>query len=149
MVNIWRKINPEVLRYTWRRARPLQQSRLDFFLMSETLLPYVKDTKILNGYRSDHSFISVEFESKKEEKKSNFWKFNSSLLKEPNCIKEIKETISKIKQQCMVPIYDFNKVDEIPNEDFQLTISDQLFLDVLLMEIRKTIIGYSIKKKEK
>ena len=32
LADIWREINPELLQYTWRRARPvLQQSRLDFF----------------------------------------------------------------------------------------------------------------------
>ena len=148
LVDVWREINPELLQYTWRRVRPLQQSRLDFFLISETLLPFVKDSKILHGYRSDHSFISMKFEFKKDEKKRSYWKFNSSLLKEPDCIKGIKETITKIKQQYMIPVYSIEKLNDIPNTDLQLSISDQLFLDVLLMEIRKTVIGYSVKKKK-
>ena len=73
LVDIWREINPELLQYTWRRNRPLQQSRLDFFLISENLMSFVKDSKILPGYRSDHSFISLEFEFKKEEKRKSFW----------------------------------------------------------------------------
>ena len=148
IIDIWREINPELLRYTWRRTRPLQQSRLDFFLISETLIPFVKDTKIIHGYRSDHSFIAVDFKFKKEDKNSNFWKFNSSLLKETNCIREVKETILKTKQQYMVPVYDLEQLENIPNNELQLTISDQLFLDVLLMEIRKSIISYSVKKKK-
>ena len=36
--DVWREINPEVPRFTWRRPTPFQQSRLDFFLISETLL---------------------------------------------------------------------------------------------------------------
>ena len=91
LVDIWREINPELLQYTWRRTRPFQQSRLDFFLISETLLPFVKDSKIIPGYRSDHSFVTVEFEFKEKEKVRNYWKFNSSLLKEVDCIKEIKD----------------------------------------------------------
>jgi exonuclease III len=31
LVDIWRELNPELRRFTWRRSRPLQQSRLDFF----------------------------------------------------------------------------------------------------------------------
>ena len=150
LVDIWREMNPETLQYTWRRARPLQQSRLDFFLISETLLSFVKDSKILYGYRSDHSFVSVEFEFKKEEKRSNYWKFNSSLLsKESDCTKLIKETITKTKQQYMLPIYNIEKIDDISNNDLQFNISDQTFLDVLLMEIRKSVIEYSVKKKKK
>lgn len=86
--------------------------------------------------------------SKKEEKNRNYWKFNSSLLKETECIKEIKETILRTKQQYMLPVYDLDQVDNIPCNELQLTISDQLFLDVLLMEIRKTTLSYSVKKKK-
>ena len=32
LVDIWRDMNPEERRYTWRRTNPLKQSRLDFFL---------------------------------------------------------------------------------------------------------------------
>ena len=149
LADIWREINPELLQYTWRRARPvLQQSRLDFFLISETLIHVIKDSKILYGYRSDHSFVAVEFEFKKEEKKRNYWKFNSSLLKDHKCVKEIKETITKTKQQYMAPVYNLEQLDNIPDTELQLTISDQLFLDVLLMEVRNTAIGYSVRKKK-
>ena len=69
LVDIWREINPEILRYTWRRNRPIiQQGRLDFFLISESLLPFVKDSKVLCGYRSDHSFVSIHLEFKKRRK---------------------------------------------------------------------------------
>ena len=84
---------------------------------------------------------------KKRKKEKNFWKFNSSLLKEQNCIKEIKDTILRVKEQYMLPIYNLEMLDNISNNDLQFTISNQLFLDVLLMEIRKTVINYSIKKK--
>ena len=39
-------------------------------------------------------------------------------------------------------------LNDIPNSELQLTITDQLFLDVLIMEIRKTVLGYSVKKKK-
>ena len=29
--DVWREINPEIRRFTWRRPTPFQQSRLDFF----------------------------------------------------------------------------------------------------------------------
>ena len=72
LVDIWREMNPEIMQYTWRRSRPLQQSRLDFFLFSDTLLPYIKDSKILNGYTSDHSFVSINLEFKKRREKEKF-----------------------------------------------------------------------------
>lgn len=57
--DVWRETNQEIPRFTWHRAHPYQQSRLDFFLLSDNLLPYVKISDILIGYRSDHSFIKL------------------------------------------------------------------------------------------
>ena len=141
-------MNPEIMQYTWRRIRPIQQSRLDFFLISDSLLPYIKDSKILNGYRSDHSFVSIDLEFKKEEKRRNFWKFNSSLLKETDCVNEIKRVIKNTKEQYALPVYNMDNLQEIPDSELKFTISDQLFLDVLLMEIRSAVMGYSVKKKK-
>ena len=33
--DVWREINPEIRRFTWRRPTLFQQSRLDFFLILE------------------------------------------------------------------------------------------------------------------
>ena len=69
--DVWREINIEMSRFTWRRQNPFQQSRFDFFLTSETLLPFVKETDIIPGYRTDHSFITLKLEFKKEFKDIN------------------------------------------------------------------------------
>ena len=148
LTDVWREINQETLRFTWRRLHPYQQSRLDFFLLSDNLLPYVKESDILIGYRSDHSFISLKLNFTKEERNKTYWKFNSSLLKDKNCVKEINETIKKTTEQYSCLVYNLKNLEKIPYNEIQFTISDQLFLDVLLMEIRSTIISYSVKKKK-
>lgn len=71
LVDIWREINPEVERYTWRRPNPPQQARLDFFLISDNLLSYIKDADILYGYRTDHSLITLQLEFLKRGKAQN------------------------------------------------------------------------------
>ena len=39
LTDVWRDMNPDVRRYTWRRKNPqLQQGRLDYFLISESLM---------------------------------------------------------------------------------------------------------------
>jgi len=40
LLDIWRELYPEMRRYTWRRNTPLQQSRLDFFLIPSVHLCY-------------------------------------------------------------------------------------------------------------
>ena len=93
--------------------------------------------------------MSIELEFKKEERRRNFWKFNSSLLKEADCVNEIKKVIKNTKEQYALPVYNIDNIHEIPDSELQFTISDQLFLDVLLMEIRNAVMGYSVKKKKR
>jgi exonuclease III len=148
LVDVWREINPELLRYTWRRPTPRQQARLDFFLISDILAPFVKDTDIQIGYRSDHSIIITEFEFKQETQHRNYWKFNSSLLKDKTYVDKINDTINRIKEQYAALVYSRDKIKHIPSNLLVFMISDQLFLDVLLMEIRKETMDYSSKKKK-
>jgi exonuclease III len=148
LVDIWREINSEIRRYTWRRTNPQQQARLDFFLISETLLTFVKSADIQYGYRSDHSIISLELAFTQETQRTTSWKFNSSLLKDHKYVEEINTTITKTKIEYAASPYDPNNINSIPLQDLQLTISDQLFLDVLIMNIRTKTIEYSSKKKK-
>ena len=38
LTDIWREANPDCKRYTWRKTKPLKQSRLDYFLLSDYLV---------------------------------------------------------------------------------------------------------------
>ena len=55
--------------------------------------------------------------------------------------------INNIKRQYALPIYNFEHLDLIPLDEIMFTISDQLFLETLLMEIRGKTIAYSSFKK--
>lgn len=147
LVDIWREINPELRRFTWRRNRPFQQSRLDFFLISDFLSGLVSDSDILPGYRTDHSLITVTFEVGREIKRSSLWKFNSSLLKDINYTNEIKNVITAVAEEYAATPYSRDDINKVPKIDLQLVISDQLFLDTLLMKIRAKTISYATMKK--
>ena len=56
LIDVWRERNPELRRYTWRRVQPLQQSRIDYFLVSNTLIRThrIVRSSIEAGVRSDH-----------------------------------------------------------------------------------------------
>ena len=52
----WRIMNEEVRKYTWHRLRPTKkQSRLDFFLVHDSIFQFVTNADIIPGYRTDHS----------------------------------------------------------------------------------------------
>ena len=74
---------------------------------------------------------------------------NNSHLKDKYYLEQIKKVIRENKLRYAVPVYNFEKINEINLEDIQFSITDQLFFETLLMEIRGKTISYSafIKKK--
>ena len=150
LVDTWRELNPQLQRFTWRRTNPFQHSRLYFFLISENLCNTVRDTDITPGYRTDHSMLTLElsFWEDCKKKKKTYWKFNSSLLKDSEFVQEVNDTTEKVIQQYAALPYDRDNLSKTSSKDIQFTILDQLFLDVILMEIRSKTIAYATMKKK-
>ena len=99
LVGLWREIHPEKRRYTWRKFNTTKQGRLDYFLVSEELLTYIKGASIGPCYRSDHLPVQVEFRTDAMSKGKPFWKFNNSLLRDKCCIDEVKKVILDVKKK--------------------------------------------------
>ena len=151
LVDAWRAFNPDKKQFTWRKFNTAQQGRLDYFLISERLMLNISDVAIRPGYRSDHSIITLDLKkSSDQEKISSFWKFNSSLLRDMNYVTTVKTCILDIKKQYSLLVYNHEHLMNIPNEELELQISDQLFFEMLLLEIRGKSISYAThKNKEK
>ena len=144
LVDVWRAFNPDKKEFTWRRFNSFQQGRLDYFLVSENLMLNIKDVNIVPGYRSDHNIITLELRKPTfQEKPSSYWKFNNSLLKEVNYVSIVKSCIFDVKKQYSLLVYDQENLGSIPNSELQLQISDQLFFEMLLLEIRGKSISYA------
>ena len=147
LYDVWREENGDKKAYTWRRKlKPstIQMGRLDFFLVSDSLANYTRDEKIRLSYRSDHSIISLSLVFHEMPKPKSYWKFNNSLLKVDSYTKEIKDTITKVKQQYAATPYNLNNIETVDNNLLQLTINPQLFFDILLLEIRSKTISLSV-----
>lgn len=149
LLDVWRELNPEMRRYTWRRNTPFQQSRLDFFLTSDLLSTYVTDADIKPGYRTDHSIITLTVTFGKETKRHLFWKFNRSLLRDKAYADEVNGVIESVIEEYAALPYLREQLPRVPKDKIQFVISDQLFLDVLLMKIRAKTIAYATMKKRK
>ena len=117
LTDVWRTLNPELERYTWRQKTPNIQCRLDFFLISIGLLNVVNNVDIIYGYKSDHSFISVEIEKNSFARGKGFFKLNTSLLLDKDYIELIRKLIQKQKN-----IYDEQNVN--PNLKWEMIKSD-------------------------
>ena len=163
LVDIWRELHPQDKTFTWQKYNENKQSRLDFFLVSASLLPFVQKADIKPGFCSDHSAIELEIDFSKFERGRGFWKFNSSLLQDPNYLTLIKDTIKRVVAQYAIVDGNDNFYENATKEMLEefyaaanpeilqhisLKINPQSFLDVLLMEIRRVTICFSSKKKK-
>ena len=90
LVDIWWDHNPNIQQFTWRRKHPLKQARLYFLLILQNLYPFVTDTNIISGYRTDHSLISLKFNLTKQQKCNTYWKFNNFLLGDKEYVRIVK-----------------------------------------------------------
>ena len=154
LYDVWRDENLEKKIYTWKKKLSpgiYQMGRLDFMLVSESLLNFTRDEDVVPGFRSDHSATTLSLNFHKIQKNKTFWKFNNSLLKNKDYVNEIKNVILKIKRQYAVTPYNLDKIELIENENFQVTLNPQLFFEILLLEIRSKTVAFSsaLNKKDK
>jgi exonuclease III len=132
LLDIWRTLNPDVRKYTWRQGKTkknLRQSRLDYWLISSQFAYTLKQVDIQPGYKSDHSMISlVLFRSDISKRGPGLWKFNNSLLRD----KKYVEYIDKVMNDS------FAKYREIQDKG--------LGWEMIKMEIRTSTILFSKNK---
>ena len=115
---------------------PLKQARLDFYLISENLSRSLQSSTIEPSHRSDHSLVILNLSFQKFKPGRGLWKFNNSLLYDKEYIDLINEKILEIKKQYIIPVYNYQNIEQIDNREIQFQINDQLFLETLLLEIR-------------
>lgn len=149
LLDVWRDLNLEKYQYTWRRKHTNKKARLDFFLISECFLTDVNETKILSGYKTDHSLVLLRLDVGKFQKGTSYWKFNNSLLRDVKYVEYIKKGIENIKLLYAVENQSLvSNINTLPLQDIKFSIEDSLFFDVLLMEIRGKTIAYASHKKK-
>ena len=59
LIDIWRDSNINDRNYTWFRQNPTKAARLDFFLISSSILNIFSESYIKIKYRSDHCKIGI------------------------------------------------------------------------------------------
>ena len=81
----------------------IQQSQLDYILISASLMYNVQKVEIGHSVYSDHSPVLLKLSDKNPGNKGRgFWKFNTSLLKDLEDIEQINNLIweEQNKQTC-------------------------------------------------
>ena len=128
--DIWRTLNPDLSRFTWRNKSLKIQCRIDFFLISDDLCNLTKKCEILLAPESDHSAVSIHIQSDSlaQKKGPGFWKFNTTLLEDEVYIAALQENLPKYK------------------EKYSDVTDSGLKWDLIKMEIRGFTVKYSKRK---
>ena len=109
LIDIFRHIFPSRRNYTWRQFNSVKQGRLDYFLVSDSLLSEVAGTNIGVSYRSDHSIVELSLKKDGMKRDKQFWKFNNSLLTDRKFVDEVKSVILNLKKEYALPVYNLEK----------------------------------------
>ena len=101
LFHIWRNLNPETIRFTWRNKSLKIQCRLYFFLISKDLGDLAISCIILNAPETDHSaiFLHLKSDERKQDKGPGFWKFNNSLLEDFHYVNKLRENIYEYREK--------------------------------------------------
>ena len=89
--DIWRVKNPDLKSFTWSQKSPFVFCRLDYWITSFHLFDNVKNVDIVPAIKTDHSAITIEFQSIDQQLKGpGSWKLNVSLLLKKDYIEEME-----------------------------------------------------------
>uniref|UniRef100_A0A3Q1GUH1 exodeoxyribonuclease III n=1 Tax=Acanthochromis polyacanthus TaxID=80966 RepID=A0A3Q1GUH1_9TELE len=98
LVDVWRLMNLTVRDYTFYSACHKVYTRIDYFLISQVLLPSVESCDIGPILISDHAQVGVYMSTLVRSEKSLRWRFNNSLLKDTAFIGLMKREIDLFKE---------------------------------------------------
>ena len=143
LIDVWRVQHEKECKFSWYKSvNSVQMARLDYFLITNDVMAQVTKSDILPGYRTDHSGILLTLHFDKNVKGRGFWKFNSSLLHCKEYVDVVKDAIKDTVKLYAKPGQD------IKGDNLQFEISDQLFFEMLKLEIRGNSIKFSSTKKK-
>ena len=147
ILDIWRQKNPNVKKFTWFRTNPTKAARLDFFLISSTILDIFSDCYIAFKYRSDHCKIGLKLHLDKTTRGKGTWKLNAELLNDSDLVKLIEEGIHLMVEVHACTPYAPSFVKHFHKHNIELMIKIDIFWEVLLSHLRGIFISHAAKKK--
>ena len=97
LVDIWRSRNEDRKTFTWMNKNEGAWSRIDYFLISDTLCVKCEETKILPAICTDHSSISLTVNISENKRGPGVWKLNNELLEDQN----FNEQMTNVLKGCI------------------------------------------------
>ena len=126
LVDIYHKLHPNTKAFTYESKSLKLRSRIDYFLVSNTIAVNATKAEIRPSLAPDHKAIFLSFEIQGELKRGpGSWKFNNQLLEDQNYVNLINTFYPKI----------LDKYKDVK--------SKKLPWEMIKMEIRSKTIQYS------
>ena len=113
--------------------KPEIQCRLDFFLVSQSLMCNATHADNYDGVKTDHSLITISAALHSNERGPGYWKLNTSFLSDVNYVNQIRATIKKV-------------TDEYANDD---NVNPTLMWEMIKLKIREQSIKYAKDRRTK
>ncbi|VDI58973.1 Hypothetical predicted protein, partial [Mytilus galloprovincialis] len=100
LYDIWRARNPDCQIFSWKRISEgkLQQSRIDYFLISRNMSSFVQSLYYNVTSMSDHSFVIMNLNCTCIERGPGLWVLNNTLLFNEEYVQRVKDIISQEKE---------------------------------------------------
>ena len=98
LCDIWRERNPESKTYSWfshRKNGISKASRIDNLIVSKGCAAKLDNIIYIPGVMTDHSAMYICLSTSKNERGKGYWKFNNTLLQEPEFITYLNNQIEK------------------------------------------------------
>lgn len=104
LVDIWRKQHPDEFKSTFIQRQGAKASllmeRIDYILIDSSLQQFVKNSKIMPAFISDHANPIIELQCSVSPPGSGYWKLNVKLLEDDkfiqDAIKRMTDTLSDV-----------------------------------------------------
>jgi exonuclease III len=93
--DIWRDLNPEIRQFTWRRKATGDASRIDYWLLSNSLMSNVISCDIRPAQikHTDHQAVSLKIREASQNKGRGYWKINNSILSDTHYKNKLSHVI--------------------------------------------------------
>lgn len=136
LYDVWRTRNENIKHYSFKRISndKLQQSRIDYFLISKSLSMNIQTVYYNDTSMSDHAFVVLNFNVYNVERGPGLWIFNNTLLSDDTYIQNVK-TIIEEEKSC--PLYQSDILIWWDNLKFKIKKYSKVYSARIAKEKRK------------
>ena len=91
LIDAFRFLNGNLKEYTWTQWGNRKYARLDYFLTSGSLGPFLSNHFLLPAIKSDHKPVVLCIDFERFTQGKGLWTFDARLLKDPDYVKCVKK----------------------------------------------------------